>query len=387
MSISISESIKMMHWKKISIFLLLLGTFYQCKDRFEPPVISSPNSYLVVEGFVNTGDGPTGFHLSRTAKLDDTSHIRPETGATITVENENATEVYSIPESFNGDYVSDQLNINPSEKYLVRIRTAEGKEYVSDLLEAKSTPAIDSVYWRYNNDGLTVYANTHDPLNNSQYYKWNFVETWEIHSPFISSLVYDNGLLIPRTNPNLLYACWTSLESTSIIINNTTGLSSDVVNLQPIIFIPRGSEKISVKYSILVNQQTISKEAYQYLLKMKKNSEELGTIFDPQPSELKGNIHSVSTPNEMVVGYLYASSVKQQRIFISNTQLPDWDYFNGCATIFVSPDSLEFYFGPKVIWPIAYVNIPDRGDGVSGAVRGCIDCTMFGTNIKPSFWP
>ncbi|PWU04772.1 MAG: DUF4249 domain-containing protein [Bacteroidetes bacterium] len=387
LSISIFDLIKMKHWNKILLILLLTLTFFRCKDRYDPPVISAPNSFLVVEGFINAGDGPTSFHLTRTAKLDDTSHIRPESSAIVTVENEAGTEVSHLSDKGNGEYSSDQLNINPAEKYLVRIRTNEGKEYVSDLLVARSTPKIDSVYWRYDNDGLKIYANTHDPSNNSRYYKWNYSETWEFHSAFISSLIYENGRLIPRPVPSLTYTCWQSLASTSIIINNTAGLSGDVVNLQPINFIPRGSDKVSVKYSILVTQQTITKEAYQYLLKMKKNSEELGTIFDPQPSELKGNIHCVTVPNELVVGYLYSSSVKQKRIFVSNIELPDWNYFSGCTSIFVPPDSLEFYFGPKVFWPIEYVNVPGRGDGVSGAVRGCIDCTMFGTNIKPSFWP
>jgi hypothetical protein len=122
---------------------------------------------------------------------------------------------------------------------------------------------------------------------------------------------------------------------------------------------------------------------------MKKNTEALGTIFDPQPSQLKGNVHSVSDPNEVVIGYINATTVQQSRIFISSTQLHarGFSIYAQCLqdTVKNRSDSLALHIPPR--WPhnaifdgpviVAYL--------VSDA--SCVDCRLRGgSNVKPSFW-
>src|SRR4030095_9484524 len=82
--------------------------------------------------------------------------------------------------------------------------------------------------------------------------------------------------------------------------------------------------KLDIKYSALVRQYPLDAEAYKYWLTVQKNSQSLGGLFDLQPSQITGNIHGVTNPNDPVFGYISASSVQEQRIFISNRSLPDW---------------------------------------------------------------
>ncbi len=49
--------------------LVLLGM--GCKQRFEPPVTAPVNGYLVVDGFINSGNGTTAIKLSRAIALAD----------------------------------------------------------------------------------------------------------------------------------------------------------------------------------------------------------------------------------------------------------------------------------------------------------------------------
>jgi hypothetical protein len=81
-------------------------------------------------------------------------------------------------------------------------------------------------------------------------------------------------------------------------------------------------QQLSVLYSIFVRQYALTEDGYNFLSLMQSNTESLGTIFDPQPSQLKGNIQCLTNPNEPVVGYVSAGTVQQQRIFISRNQLP-----------------------------------------------------------------
>jgi hypothetical protein len=65
-------------------------------------------------------------------------------------------------------------------------------------------------------------------------------------------------------------------------------LAQDVIYLQPLVLIPAGAQQLSVEYSIFVRQYALTKEGYDLLTMMQSNTESLGTIFDPQPSSLKG---------------------------------------------------------------------------------------------------
>jgi hypothetical protein len=77
-----------------------------------------------------------------------------------------------LPMSGEGVYSSPDLNLVLDAEYRLRIITANGKEYQSDYITAKKTPAIDSLEFRQNEKGVQIYVNTHDALNNTWYYRW-----------------------------------------------------------------------------------------------------------------------------------------------------------------------------------------------------------------------
>ena len=157
----------------------------------------------------------------------------------------------------------------------------------------------------------------------------------------------------------------------------------------PIMTIPAADEKLSVLYSIKVKQYAISEEGYSYLQKLKKNTEEIGSIFAAQPSELTGNIHCISNPAETAIGFVEVSQEKQKRLFISKQQVPQWNYEDGCGEYLLqnNPDELSSKAGglfatvPFDVTPIGIVSFFATPD------VNCLDCTLRGSNVKPSFWP
>jgi hypothetical protein len=122
---------------------------------------------------------------------------------------------------------------------------------------------------------------------------------------------------------------------------------------------------------------------------MKKNTEALGTIFDPQPSLLKGNIHCVSDPGEIVIGYVNATTVREERIFISEPQLVNrgFNIYESCPSYRVpnNNDSLRVFIPPG--WPYAAIFEGLAIVAYEVADSRCIDCReRGGSNVKPSFW-
>ena len=382
-----------------------LGT--GCIQKFQPVLNSPPTGYLVVEGIINT-NGPATVNLSRTTMLADPS-IQYENGAAVQVEG-NDNSVYTFSQQGNGLYGISQLNLSSSQLYRLRIKTVSGEQYLSDFEPTETTPAIDSINWVLANGGLQIYANTHDPQNKSPYYNWDFVETWEFQSPFLRELNYDTvftptgvqqlSVVYINGGPDYsIYTCWQSAPSTSILLASTTTLNTNLINDFPLTFLDQNSIKLTIEYSLLVNQYALTENAYNYLQIMKANTEETGSIFSPQPSQLQGNVHSLSNPAEIVVGYVGFASVQSKRIFIYNSQLPPaWSQYNaGCIedSIYIldpkapfdPQDQIQGAFELGLV-PTAPVTFFPNGniDRFLAAPPSCVDCTLTGTNQKPPFW-
>jgi hypothetical protein len=375
--------------QKIKLFVLIAGllAITGCKDPYHMELRSSDQSLLVVEGFLNKGQAST-FRLSRTIDLSEETSLKPELQAQLTVEGkDNSVAVFT--EMGSGIYQAFLAFLEVGKEYRLRIRTSAGREYLSSYVEVKNNPSIDSVSWRQQEDNAVwISVSTHDPANSSRYYRWEFEETWEIRSFFFSMWKHQgNGSIVPRNMPTEdVSRCWRYNASTNILLGSSARLTSDVIKESPLILIPRTSEKLEQRYSVLVKQYTLSREAYEYFDLLKKNTESLGTIFSPQPSEVRGNIYSVNDPNEQVIGFVTASAVQEKRIFISASELEGRGAYPYCETIFIKnhPDSIAaaISFQPY--------NAIYQGPALSGwdaSTSRCVDCTSRGgSTSKPSYW-
>jgi hypothetical protein len=369
-------------------FVLLIIFWSGCKQQYFPPVAKSNLGYLVVDGIILNGQDSTVFKLSRTKNLTDSTYTQtPETGAQVSVVGQNS-EIYPLVEQGNGRYAIDQLNLNLNETYQLKIITSNGDEYLSDTLSTKTNPPIDSVSWVYSNDGVQIYVSTHDPLNNTKYYKWDYAETWQYRSAYDSYLIYQNGAVISRDTNQHVYSCWRTSVSTALLLATSANLTQDVIFEQPVTFIPLGNEKIGVEYSILVKQYALSKEAFNYWQTLQKNTEQTGSLFDPQPSQLTGNIHNTHNSNEPVLGYVSISAEQEKRIFINRLDLGYWPYQPPsltCSEFIVTKDSIDYYY-QKGFMPID--NTFPSSIGYISSTSPCVDCTIQGgVTIKPAYWP
>ncbi len=393
----------MKHVKKIICCSFLLLAF-ACKEKYVPNISSPVTGYLVVEGFINSGTGPTTITLSRSTKLTQVSNTIYETKASVRVEGQTNTTGFALTETTNGVYTNPQLTLNANDQYRVHIKTTDGKEYVSDYSAIRSTPDIDSVSWQRQDGGVQLYVSAHDAQAKTKYYQYKYDETWEFHSHYTSSLklVYNaqgkvTGLgyrdsVHLGSYDSTIFKCWKTASNTNIVISTSEKLTQDVIYLQPVLFIPPGDVRLSVLYSINVKQYAVSQSGYRFLEQLKKNTEQLGSIFDAQPSDNNGNIHCVTNPSEVAIGFVEVSQEKLQRIFISRAQVPDWAYVQACADelqVPNNPDSLRIKVAGSngSLTNVFMYGATGGIDIVLFAEAVCVDCTLRGTNKKPSFWP
>ena len=389
---------KLLQHAGLGLVLLALGG---CIERYMPEVINAPNRYLVVDGFIN-GNGRTRIKLSRTVNLSVTTAPPAERGASVQVVDNTGLR-YMLREQSAGLYVSDSLVLPVGRQYLLRISTAssEAATYESASTPLKVTPPFDKLDWTTSAGELQIRVSTHDASAQSRYYRWRYVETWHFRSGFESLIEYRDGIIKDRITP--IYNCWRTEIGSLVKQTSTAQLSQDVITDYPLLSFPDKAERVKIRYSVLVSQYAETAEEFAYWELLRKNTEAVGTINDPLPVQLTGNVHRVGRPTEPVLGFVGAHTTQQQRLFISRQDLPlasDYEFENPyfqCSTgeeipggrppddyhvpetrIFQEPNSV----------PISYIKNAAGTviEGYTGSTRACVDCRVRGTTTKPAFW-
>jgi hypothetical protein len=131
----------------------------------------------------------------------------------------------------------------------------------------------------------------------------------------------------------------------------------------------------------------LTKQAFEYWNNLKKVTENVGSLFDPQPVTFSGNIHSTSDDKEIVLGFVSAADKKEKRIFITTEEvgfIKVYTGYEGCDLDTVpSKSKLTIEAGDE---PVTETSGPGGGSLLLVGAYSCIDCRARGTIQKPGFW-
>jgi hypothetical protein len=367
-----------------------------CIEPYVPAVVDASTNYLVVDGFIN-GNGVTRIKLARTINVATTTPPPIEKGAKLFIVD-NAGMRYALTEKASGSYQSDSLLLSSARQYQLRITTADNSTYESTLVPLKVTPPIDKLSWKLDGNQVNINVNTRDAQQQSRYYRWGFTETWEFNSAYPSQLEYRGGTIQNRITP--IYTCWRTERPSTIKQGSTAQLSQDALTDFTVLPIATRAERLKIRYSVLVSQVAETAEEFAYYEQLRKNTEAVGTVNDPLPTQLTGNIHRVDKSSEPVLGFIGAHTVQQQRLFVGQSELPsliatqyDTPYVS-CLTanqyfcsngICDAQSVINLFASPQNI-PLDFIADPVYGAGILSASAACADCRTRGTTTKPSFW-
>lgn len=367
--------------------------FSNCVQEFDPPAQGYQN-LLVVDAFLSDSEDPFEVRLSRSFPIDTLAFI-PEAGAVVSLFNDSG-EIFNLVESdATGVYVfNGNINAQVGRSYTLQIQTRNGNQYASSSVTMIETPDIDSVTFKLEErptaglNGVQIYVNTHDPNNTTWYYRWDWDEAWEFRMPYNSYLIWEDQQI--KTRDEQISRCWKFGRSTSIDISTSKILTEDRISNYPLTYVSTETDRLGIKYSIRVKQFALSEKSYNFWKEMQRVSENLGTLFDPQPSIIRGNIKNIEDESEVVLGYFQTATVSEQRIFIRrteihNTRIPN--YFSNCMDSLVGAGLIPAMVEDN--WMLVQEEVPESGFPIPSylmSTKSCIDCRLFGTNKKPEYW-
>ncbi len=381
--------------------LILLLLIQSCVEpvEFETDTFESA---LVVEATITDELKQQEIMLSRTYRFEE-NEPGGETGARVRVIAGDAN-TYEFEEIHPGVYQSlDAFRAAPNVNYELDILTRDGKTFISEPVRLQSSTGIDSLYARRTGkngkEGIAIQLDNYNPRDASEFFRYEYVETYKIVSRYSSpyDLVYIDGDFVEVEKTREETICYNTVNSANIIVANTTSLSSNDLEGLLVRFIQSTDPVLSRRYSILVKQYAVSREAYTYYETLKNLSGSDNLFSQNQPGFIYGNIFSPDDPEEKVIGFFNVSSVSSKRLFFNYIDFFDPElrpYFtedcnpdNPSITPFARRENLvsllEYGF-------VKYLgSAPDEGeDGGPYLVveAECVDCTIFGTNEIPDFW-
>lgn len=386
-----------------SIFILLLTQLLiRCIDPVDLTSIGS-NQLLVVDGFLSDEVKAHRVSLSQSVPLNDTVSIIPETEANVRIVDSQG-RTFTLKESSPGIYLTEPgVSGIVGEQYTLEITRRDGRAYSSEPVTLKSTPPIDSVYARYITDlpgrdnGIYIFLDTQDPSGQTKALRWEYDETYQIQVPFPSQFEWLGGRDI---NTGIIFRdqsvgiCWATQSLQNILVRSTQNLQTPRISEFLLRFLPEESDLMQKRYSILVRQYALDEGALRFWETLRDINETQGTLFDIQPGVVSGNVRSLNSNEEVVLGYFDASQVSELRAFFQPS-----DFFaDGFSAItpqlgcFQQVDTV----GQARIFDVleargAFVEIYETA-GMQPSVtflivpKECANCTGRGTNIQPDFW-
>jgi hypothetical protein len=366
----------------IIVFSILI-LLNNCIVQFIPET-DEDKELVVIEGLITDQPVINTIKLSKSLPLGKKNVAKPLKGCIVEI-SDNLGQIYRLKETFAGTYVTDPLKFKGEigKQYSLHINTNtayKNLNFESYPIEMKAVPPIDSLYYEkktistndiFNQtvEGCQVYLNTRDPENSCKFYRWEYSETWEFRLPY------------SVTNR----ICWLSGSSDKINIKNTTAFTEVRISKYPLAFISNTTDRLKVKYSILVNQYSLNEEEYLYWEKLQNITEQVGGLYDITPAAIPSNVHCLEDPNEKVLGYFSVSATKSKRIFIK-------DYFAGIIDLYKMCPTDTIYGRGQIpdLNTSVWVIIDNLGENPPNRIitndKGCADCTVRGTNKEPAFW-
>ena len=393
--------------KRLIISAFFLFTlFTSCVEPFEIKTTSF-ESALVVEATLTNELKNQTVKISRTFRLEE-SGVIPEKDATVQIiDDQNNT--YLFAENIPGIYTSlVQFEAVLGRNYQLSIKTKDNRSYISNQQKINSVSPINNLkveaktYTKagVQKEGIVITAESYDSNKNANYYRYEYEETYKITatlwSPDELKIIREWPPLVKvvrRVNDNRI--CYKTDFSNEIIQTETTSLSEDRVSF-PVKFIDKNDFKIRNRYSLLVKQYIQSLEAYNYYKILSEISSSESLFSQMQPGTLIGNIMSTDDRNENVLGFFEVTSLSTKRIFFNHSDFYLHDlppHIESCT--YIAPDLIFQGSSPLVDNLISNKYIyfsanPRTQEFLTGPFllvpKSCGDCTVLGSNVKPSFW-
>jgi hypothetical protein len=292
-----------------------------CIRNVSPP-IRKIASQLVVEGWITTDAPPYTIKLSYSGQFSN-AYLVPEnlyiSDARVVLRDDRGDSSI-CPWISGGTYQSADSNFvgTVGRTYTLSITLSSGKNYVSKPEKISPVPAIDSLTVFYDSSYIIdvrpsqfiLSAHSPDPAGVQNYYRW----TADGYVPRKSS---GGPCSISSPPCGLTCTCFALCEQ--FTSNDEINVLSDQFIdgkeiIQPVFYSP--IYWFGIHY-LEVRQYSLTKAAFTFWEAYLDQTNRTGSILDPLPAPLLGNVYNPVDSSDIALGLFSASATSSAKIIIT----------------------------------------------------------------------
>lgn len=340
---------------------LCVTTLFSCVDEVQLP-IRQVQPRLVVDGFITDEAPPYPIKLTLSGAYSSGGGFPEEliiNGAIVTITDNGDRTVQLEQDPLQPSYywVRDaSFRGELGHRYTLKVVLPDGTVYVSAPELLAPVASLERVYAEYRQtessfgqpDLYNILIDTKDPDTPGNYYRWStysYVPRWTQFDP--------QHPPTPDSNCSTC-SCWvpyfsqlTNVLSDALINGNR--ISRYSVFNSPVYAV--GKQYVEVR------QYSLSRAAFQYWTRFEEQRSRTGSLFDPQPASIEGNVHQQADTTVLALGYFGASAVSQRRLVIPGDTIQYDKFLNRLNKAFIPPSPAtcvntfsQFLLAPPMGW-------------------------------------
>jgi hypothetical protein len=283
--------------------------------------LGDKENVLVIYGVLSDKPGRRIFRVTRTNPFEKQVDSNPISGAKLFVIDSKGKK-YGFVELDPGSYLFQDTLFQPKagETYFLDAVVPNAGHYRSDLEVMPGTTTLDRAYpgvQKIENDTrLQLLVDTRissDPQG--VYLRWGVTRVWQRTSVDFGTIFMDRF----RFRPPIV--CYFTIfpEPNGIRLFSSKRQDQFELKEQEILNITATDSKFFEKNVFEIIQYRISFNAHEYWSNLNKVTNQAGTIFDPPPATVRGNIYNVDNPNDRTLGYFELASLDTAYVSVDAT--------------------------------------------------------------------
>ncbi|GAB3894113.1 DUF4249 domain-containing protein [Spirosoma agri] len=295
---------------RLFVILLCMSFLLACIDQVELP-IRTEEPRLVIEGQITNEAPPYTVRLSYTGGFGEAnSGSYPVDGAQLRLANDQGRSTPFTPLGLGLYQTADStFRGEIGRAYSLTIALNTGKQYTTKAERMPNVPTIDSIAGtlvRLDNI-VTPYRysyaiTTRDPATEKNYYRW---------TAYGITTRKSTGVLCSLGSPSICFdRCWTTVVNNVVNIYSDESINGNILRNRVVLSLPIyavGPQLVEVQ------QYGITQANYQFWTLYQQQNARTGSIFDPLPAPVTGNVVNVNDPADVARGYFAVTSLTRKR--------------------------------------------------------------------------
>jgi Domain of unknown function (DUF4249) len=302
------------------IVLFCVGALSSCLEPY-PVDNKQETERLVVEALLTNDSQMPAVRLSFTSQSESFSNTVPVRGALVVVkDNKGLTMLFKPLPTLPGLYEPNDRNYRgePGKTYRLSIKLTDGRTYESSPETMPAVVGVEKITANFENPvtegrlgevGFRVTLDVKDPKNIENYYRWT---SWGLYKR------KSTGVPVGFGGGICCDVCWVRKDENGINTLSDANADGGLLANRTVYFSPfyyYGRNYVEVR------QLAITRGAFQFWRRYIDQLSRSGSIFDPIPAPVLGNIINTADGGDVAIGYFEVASATTKRIVIEGDAL------------------------------------------------------------------